>query len=176
MALIRVKPTAADVAIANEIASNTGPRAEHAAEALTWGADEHVLCALAPCWWLYSRSADKASRRASGHVLLKTLVASALAHHLKAVFDQERPDRLTIQGHMHGISIPANDLMRFPPGTRWRAILPPVCTENAFCVDDEWNHLSWRNDRATTFHSGYLASPFKSKIRLELRMRCSAIS
>jgi hypothetical protein len=35
MALIRVKPTAADVAIANEIASNTGPRAEHAAGALT---------------------------------------------------------------------------------------------------------------------------------------------
>jgi hypothetical protein len=30
-----------------------------------------------------------------------------------------------------------------------------VCTENPIGVDDERNHLSWRNDRATTFRSGY---------------------
>jgi hypothetical protein len=116
MALFRIKPSDADVAIAGEIVSHTGPRAEHAAEALTWGADEHVLCTLAACWWLYSRSKGPDSRRASDHVLLTTLVASALPHLLKSIFDQERPDRLTILGHLHGIPISGKRLDAFPSG------------------------------------------------------------
>jgi hypothetical protein len=116
MALFRVKHMEADVAIANEIASHTRPRLEHAAEALTWGADGHVLCALAACWWLYSRWKAPNSRRASDHVLLTTLVASALPHLLKSIFDQERPDRLTIAGHLHGIPISGKRLDAFPSG------------------------------------------------------------
>jgi len=116
MALFRVKPTDADVVIAGEIASHTGPRAEHTAEALTWGADEYVLCALAACWWLYCRSKGPNSRRDSDHVLITTLVASALPHLLKSIFDQERPDRLTIAGHLHGIPISGKRLDAFPSG------------------------------------------------------------
>ncbi len=116
MALFRIRPTEADVAIASEIASHTGPRLEHAAEALTWGADEHVVCALAACWWLYSRGKDPKSRRVSDHVLLTTLVASALPHLLKSIFDQERPDRLTIAGHLHGVPISGKRLDAFPSG------------------------------------------------------------
>jgi len=52
MALVRVKPTDADVAIANAVAAHTGRPIEHIAQTLTWGADEHVLCALAFGWWL----------------------------------------------------------------------------------------------------------------------------
>jgi hypothetical protein len=29
-----------------------------------------------------------------------------------------------------------------------------VCTENPIRVDDVWNRLSWRNDRAALFRSG----------------------
>jgi predicted short-subunit dehydrogenase-like oxidoreductase (DUF2520 family) len=47
MALFRVKPTEADIAVANTIAAHTGRPAEHIAQTLTWGGDEHVLCALA---------------------------------------------------------------------------------------------------------------------------------
>src|ERR1700712_2186116 len=83
MALVRVKPTRVDVAIADNIAARTGQPTEHVAEALTWGADEHVLCALAFGWWLYARTCDVPVRRASDHVLLTTLVASALPHVLK---------------------------------------------------------------------------------------------
>src|ERR1700747_347070 len=32
---------------------------------------------------------------------------------------------------------------------------------------EQWNHLSWRNDRAAPFRLAVLASPFKSKLRLE---------
>ena len=43
---ITVRPTRADVMIANAIARNTGPVPEAIARALTWGADEKVLLAF----------------------------------------------------------------------------------------------------------------------------------
>lgn len=116
MALITVRPTNADVSIANEIASYTGPRIEKIAEAMTWGADEHVLSTLAIGWWIYSRNKSSAQRRASDHILLTTLVASALPHLLKTVFDQERPDRLTVRGHRRGIPFSGKSLDAFPSG------------------------------------------------------------
>jgi hypothetical protein len=116
MALVRVRPTSADISIANTVSSYTGPATEQAAGALTWGADEHVLCALAAGWWLYSRSKSIDQRRASDHVLLTTLVASALPHLLKRVFDQERPDRRTIRGHWHGVPFSGKRLDAFPWG------------------------------------------------------------
>lgn len=116
MALFRVRPTGADIAVADEIASHTGPGAEHAAEALTWGADEHILCAFAAAWWLYSRSKGQKDRFDSDHILLTTLIASALPHLLKSIFDQRRPDRLTIAGHFHGVPISGKRLDAFPSG------------------------------------------------------------
>ena len=94
MAPVRVKPTQADVAIADGIATRAGRPTEHVAEALTWGADEHVLCAIAFGWWLYARTRDMPVRRASDHILLSTLVASALPHVLKTDFRPGAPGPL----------------------------------------------------------------------------------
>ena len=116
MALVRVKPTDADVAIADAVAAHTGRPAEHVAEALTWGADEHVLCALALAWWIYARTQKANVRKASDHILLTTLVASAVPHALKSIFDQQRPDRLTVLGHMRGIPLSGKRLDAFPSG------------------------------------------------------------
>lgn len=116
MALMTVRPTKFDVIVANEIAAHTGPHTEEAAEALTWGADEHVLCALAAGWWLMARNKSPEQRLASDHILLTTLVASALPHLLKAVFDQERPDRLTVRGHWRGTPFSGKRLDAFPSG------------------------------------------------------------
>jgi membrane-associated phospholipid phosphatase len=116
MALIRVKPTRADASIADGIAARAGRPAEHVAETLTWGADEHVLCALAFGCWLLARTRDAPIRRASDHILLTTLAASALPHALKTVFDQQRPDRLTVLGHLHGVPLSGRRLDAFPSG------------------------------------------------------------
>jgi hypothetical protein len=43
----RIPPTTSDIQIANIVAEYTSPRTERAAEWLTWGADEHVLLAIA---------------------------------------------------------------------------------------------------------------------------------
>src|ERR1700736_1702669 len=116
MALYRVRPTRADIEIANAVSAYTGPKTEQAAGALTWGADEHVLCALATGWWLYSRNKSARDRRNSNHILLTTVAVTIIPHVLKTVFDQERPDRLTVRGHLHGVPLSGKRLDAFPSG------------------------------------------------------------
>ena len=116
MARIRVRPTQADVSIANAIARHTDRPTETAAEVLTWAADEHIICALAAGWWLYSRGKSGHQRRIADHILMTSLVASALPHLLKTVFEQERPDRRTVEGHWRGIPFSGNRFDAFPSG------------------------------------------------------------
>jgi PAP2 superfamily len=116
MAPIKVRPTNADLYLAKTISADTGPRTERAAEFATWGADEHILSALAVGWWLYSRGKNTNARRTGNHILLITLASSALPHLLKTVFNQERPDRRTIRGHLHGAPFSGNRLDAFPSG------------------------------------------------------------
>jgi undecaprenyl-diphosphatase len=112
----RIPPTTSDIQIANAVAKYTSPRAERVAESLTWTADEHVLLALAAGWWLYCRSRPARARGNSDHVLLTTLVVSAVPHLLKSIFDQRRPDRLTVRGHLHGVPLSGKPLDAFPSG------------------------------------------------------------
>lgn len=116
MALLTVRPTDLDLAVANAVAAHTDRRIEGIAKALTWAADEHILCAAAVGWWLYSRRKSPGQRRTGDHVLLTTFVASALPHLLKTVFDQERPDRRTISGHWRGVPVSGKRYDAFPSG------------------------------------------------------------
>jgi undecaprenyl-diphosphatase len=116
MALVTVRPTAADVAVANAIASHTDGPTEEVAGVATWGADEHLLSALAAGWWLYTRGQSRPRRRAADHVLLSTLIAAALPHLLKGLFDQQRPDRRTLRAHWRGVPLSGNEYDAFPSG------------------------------------------------------------
>ena len=116
MALVTVKPTRTDIAIANEIADRTTPELEETAEALTWGADEHVLLALASAGWLLARGRPAEERRAANHILAVSLVTAILPHVLKSAFDQVRPDRLTAGGHRRGIPFSGRARDAFPSG------------------------------------------------------------
>lgn len=113
---ITVKPTRADIAIANAIARNTEPAPEAVARALTWGADEKVLLALAVTGWLASRGRGERLRRAGNHALLVSVTASLLPHVLKIVFNQTRPDRRTVMGHLHGVPFSGKREDAFPSG------------------------------------------------------------
>jgi membrane-associated phospholipid phosphatase len=129
----RIPPTRGDVAIANAVAKYTSPRTEQAAGLLTWGADEHVLLAAAAAWWLYCRQGSARQRRNSDHLLLTTLTTSLIPHLLKSIFDQQRPDRLTVRGHLHGVPISGKARDAFPSGHAMHvgalasaaAVLPP---------------------------------------------------
>jgi membrane-associated phospholipid phosphatase len=113
---ITVQPTKADVAIARAIARGTRPLPEEIARVLTWGADEKVLLLVAAAGWLASRGGDKLLRRAGNHALLVTVAASLLPHGLKLLFDQTRPDRRTVVGHIHGVRFSGKREDAFPSG------------------------------------------------------------
>ena len=113
---ITVRPTGPDIAIARAIARRTRPAPEEVSQAVTWGADEHVLCILAAGFWLVSRRAENPMRQAADHVLLTTVASSLLPHLLKTVFNQRRPDRLTVLGHLHGVPLSGNAEDAFPSG------------------------------------------------------------
>ncbi len=113
---ITVRPTAADAMIARAIARNTAPAPEEVARGLTWGADEKVLLVLAAAGWLASRGRGVSLERAGNHALLVTVAASLLPHGLKLLFNQTRPDRLTVVGHLNGVLISGKREDAFPSG------------------------------------------------------------
>ena len=116
MATLTVRPTDIDVQIAREVAAHTDRRAERVAGALTWGADEHVLLALAAVGWLCTRGLGSDGRRLGTHFLACSLASALLPHMIKALIDQERPDRLTIRGHLRGVPLSGRAKDAFPSG------------------------------------------------------------
>jgi len=71
---------------------------------------------LAATGWLASRGRGEPLRRAGNHALLVTVAASLLPHGLKLLFDQTRPDRRTVIGHVHGIPFSGKRDDAFPSG------------------------------------------------------------
>jgi membrane-associated phospholipid phosphatase len=116
MALFRIRPARGDIEIAEWISDHSASQVEQLAKILTWGADEHVVCALAAAWWLYCRGRGAQDRADGNHILLTAVAASLLPHLLKSVFDQKRPDRLTIGGHLHGVPFSGTPNDAFPSG------------------------------------------------------------
>jgi undecaprenyl-diphosphatase len=116
MALFTVRPTRLDQQTADFVADHTNSTIEQAAGALTWAGDEHVLSVLALGWWMYCRNKDAVTRRRSDHILLTTVAAAILPHIVKNLVDQERPDRLTVYGHLHGVPFSGKKYDAFPSG------------------------------------------------------------
>src|SRR5256885_5200760 len=116
MAPISVRPTEFDKDVADVVARYTGPRIERGAEALTWGADEHVLIAAAAIGWFLTRKSEEPVRRLSTHILACSLSVSILPHILKTFIGQERPDRRTIRGHWRGVPFSGQSTNAFPSG------------------------------------------------------------
>ena len=114
MAPISVRPTEFDKDVADVVARYTGPRIERGAEALTWGADEHVLIAAAAIAWFLTRKSEEPVRRLRTHIVACSLSVSILPHILKRFIDQERPDRRTIRGHWRGVPFSGKSSDAFP--------------------------------------------------------------
>jgi membrane-associated phospholipid phosphatase len=114
--MITVQPTYFDKRIAQEVSSHTNRRVERIAGAVTWGADEHVLLALSLAGWLFTRGLGERERRLGTHFLACSLATALLPHLMKLLIDQERPDRLTIKGHLLGVPLSGNAEDAFPSG------------------------------------------------------------
>jgi undecaprenyl-diphosphatase len=66
--------------------------------------------------WLVTRKSEEPLRRLSTHFLLCSLSSAVLPHILKALIDQERPDRLTVSGHWRGVPFSGKSEDAFPSG------------------------------------------------------------
>jgi membrane-associated phospholipid phosphatase len=116
MALLNVRPTALDEKIAREVSAHADRRIERVAKTMTWGADEHLLLAFAAVGWVLTRSAPEPERRLANHFLACSVTTAVLPHIMKLFIDQERPDRLTIKGHLRGIPLSGKAADAFPSG------------------------------------------------------------
>jgi hypothetical protein len=114
--MLTVRPTQFDEQLAGAIARHTDPRLERGAEAVTWGADEHVLVAAAAIGWLLTRKSAEPVRQLGTHVLACSVSAAVLPHLFKRFINQERPDRCTIRGHWRGIPLSGKSEDAFPSG------------------------------------------------------------
>ena len=82
----------------------------------TWGADDHLLIAVATVGWLLTRKSEEPVRRLSTHLLVCSLSTTILPRILKYFIDQERPHRRTIRGHWRGVPFSGNSADSFPSG------------------------------------------------------------
>jgi undecaprenyl-diphosphatase len=66
--------------------------------------------------WIAATITRSPLRSASNHLLLIAAISAALPHGLKLVFDQVRPDRTIVRGHLNGVPLSGNALDAFPSG------------------------------------------------------------
>jgi undecaprenyl-diphosphatase len=111
-----VRPTTLDEDVAGAVASHTDRQIERGAEFLTWGADEHILLAAAALGWLATRRSRDDYRILSNHLLVCSAVTALAPHLMKRLVNQKRPDRLTVEGHLHGIPWSGKADDAFPSG------------------------------------------------------------
>jgi membrane-associated phospholipid phosphatase len=107
-----MRPTVADVRIARTIARRIKPAPDEVARLLTWGADEKLLLP----GWLATRGKGEPLRRAGNHALLVPVASALTPHVLKLLFNQTRPDRETVVGNVHGVSLSERREDAFPSG------------------------------------------------------------
>ena len=116
MALFRIRPTSIDRRVAQQIAASARPVPEEIEKTLTWGADEHLLLGCAAIAWITATARRSPLRPAAGHLLIVAAATAAVPHVLKTIFDQVRPDRMTVKGRLHGIPVSGNSMDAFPSG------------------------------------------------------------
>lgn len=116
MGLVRIRPTSFDRRVAQQIAARARPVPEDIEKTLTWGADEHLLLGCAAAAWTAAVLFRSPLRAAAGHLLIVTAVSAAVPHVLKTTFEQVRPDRKTLKGHLNGIPISGRSMDAFPSG------------------------------------------------------------
>jgi len=137
---ITVPPTLVDREVAATAVRHAHAASEQMAEALTWGADEHILIAAAAAFWLLSRNGSPQTRIVGTHFLATSVVTAIVPHALKHVFNQRRPDRLTVVGHLHGVPISGRPDDAFPSG---HATHMGALASAASSFDRPYRELTW---------------------------------
>ena len=114
MAFLTIGRTRFDRAVAGFAEDRATPAAERALQVLTYAADGGVLLAAAIGFWRSRAGIPRASVRPR-RIWSSVALSAVLPHLLKALVDQERPDR-RVHGFRHGIPVSGNAQDAFPSG------------------------------------------------------------
>ena len=116
MALVTIHPTRLDQTVAREVSAHTDRRIERGAEDSDLG--RRRTCAVGACGtrWIATRKGGPRERRLGTHFLACSVTTAIVPHVMKRFIDQERPDRLTIKGHLRGIPLSGKSEDAFPSG------------------------------------------------------------
>jgi membrane-associated phospholipid phosphatase len=109
-------PTTADVVVAKAAARYTNPPIQKLARTITWAADGKVLCALSAVFWVLSRGGSEREHVIADHLLVTTLVATAVPHLIKSAVHQKRPDRSVVARDRRGVRTSGKPHDAFPSG------------------------------------------------------------
>jgi membrane-associated phospholipid phosphatase len=139
MALLTIRPTRLDCAIADLAEEHATPQLEKPLQFITYAADEHVLFAAALGFWLASRRMSTRERAAAHYLLLNVAASAMLPHVLKALVDQERPDR-RVHGRRHGVPISGKADDAFPSG---HAVHMGALASAFSRFFPRWKRLAW---------------------------------
>jgi undecaprenyl-diphosphatase len=139
MALLTIGPTKLDCAIADFAEEHASSRIETPLQFLTYAADEHVLFAVSLGFWLASRAMNARRRRAASYLVVNVAASALLPHILKALVDQERPDR-RVHGRRHGIPVSGKAYDAFPSGHAVH--IGAVASAIARCFP-RWKRVAW---------------------------------
>jgi undecaprenyl-diphosphatase len=81
MALIRLRPSATDLAVSRACLRIANPAVEQPLRVLTWLADEKIMVAAAAVFWAATRaSPSRPLRREADQMLCSLLVAGVVPH------------------------------------------------------------------------------------------------
>lgn len=79
----------------------------------TWVADERILYGWTACLWVAAKYRGHSDRIHADHLIACVVAANVLPHLLKAIVDQERPDRCMVHGPRGGFPVQAELGMPF---------------------------------------------------------------
>jgi len=116
MARWSIHPTRFDRAVAKATARHTSRVVEQSAKVITLLADERVLLMIAGTCLFISRAGSTRQRRLANHFNTSVVATVLLAHLMKGVIAQERPDRAVVQRTRRGIPRSGKAYDAFPSG------------------------------------------------------------
>ncbi len=115
MALITIKPTIVDEAIARRVARGARSGEQRFLQAVTLCADENILLGACAGLWVISRFGSSDNQDKVNHLVLTVVASTVLPHLFKRVVDQQRPDR-RVHGPRNGIPKSGKPHDAFPSG------------------------------------------------------------
>jgi membrane-associated phospholipid phosphatase len=114
---IKLRPSAADLAISNACLRLASPSVERPLHVVAWLADEKIMLAAATAFWAVTRfGPSRPLRGEADQMLCSVLIAGAIRHLCKRLVHRERPNRALARRHDTRVPRLGNAWDSFPSG------------------------------------------------------------